>query len=268
MKLRILVTGKNKRIAVSISEHLEDDQGYEVATCEADERLLTKAYRENHPEIAILCLNSETQTSVMTFDVLADLAEGKHLDIIVVAHDEDLQAFEAYSRLRDFRLLPRPVSILKLYAILMDIEHRKGIFRTEKKPAPDFEFEEENLTPRKQRILVVDDDPEQLAQIREHLQDFYEVVLARSGAIAFKYLENHEADLMLLDYIMPEMDGPTVLYRMRTTRALANMPVVFLTGVAEREKVVKTLTELRPQGYIIKPAKKSDIIAKIIDVLG
>ena len=47
-----------------------------------------------------------------------------------------------------------------------------------------------------------------------------------------------------------------------------DIPVVFLTGVSEKETVIKTLVELKPQGYILKPSKKSEIVAKIIDVLG
>ena len=121
---------------------------------------------------------------------------------------------------------------------------------------------------KRKRILVVDDDPEQLAQIKEHLAEFYDVSVVRSGDAALKFLKKHEVDLMLLDYIMPNMDGPAVYEKVREMKETADLPVVFLTGVSEKETVIETLVKLKPQGYIVKPAKKSDIVAKIIDVLG
>ena len=53
-----------------------------------------------------------------------------------------------------------------------------------------------------------------------------------------------------------------------TIPEVSHIPVVFLTGVTEKETVVKTLVELKPQGYIVKPSKKSELVAKIIDILG
>ncbi|MBQ7261828.1 MAG: response regulator, partial [Lachnospiraceae bacterium] len=84
----------------------------------------------------------------------------------------------------------------------------------------------------------------------------------------YKYLTRHRPDLILLDYLMPDKDGPQVLRELRMIREYADIPVVFLTGMSEKQAVLKTLKELRPQGYIIKPAKKSELVAKIIDVLG
>ncbi len=46
------------------------------------------------------------------------------------------------------------------------------------------------------------------------------------------------------------------------------LPIIFLTGVQEKEKVLHALLELKPHGYIVKPSKKSELVAKIIDVLG
>ena len=75
-------------------------------------------------------------------------------------------------------------------------------------------------------------------------------------------------DLILLDYLMPEMDGPGVLTRLRAFESYRDIPVIFLTGVSEKETVIKTLVDLKPQGYVLKPTKKSEIVAKIIEVLG
>ena len=48
----------------------------------------------------------------------------------------------------------------------------------------------------------------------------------------------------------------------------ADIPVVFLTGVSEKQTVIKTIIEFKPQGYILKPTTKIDIITKVIEILG
>ena len=165
--------------------------------------------------------------------------------------------------------LERPVPLLALYEKLNEVEKKLeeagggSHGRLMEYVNPDAGREH----PRK-HILVVDDDSEQLLQIKEHLKEFYEVTLLNSGKNVIRCLQRHEIDLILLDYMMPEMDGPDVLERLRGNSDYKDIPVVFLTGVSEKETVIKTLVELKPQGYILKPSKKSEIVAKIIDVLG
>lgn len=116
--------------------------------------------------------------------------------------------------------------------------------------------------------IVVTGRNEQLVQIKEHLREFYDTTLVSSGKSAFKYLEKSETDLILLDYMMPGMNGPEVLKELRKDPDYKDIPVIFLTGVSEKEIVIKTITELKPQGYVLKPTKKSELVAKIIDALG
>ena len=104
--------------------------------------------------------------------------------------------------------------------------------------------------------------------IKDQLDEFYDVVCVKSGEAAFKFLAKKTCDLILMDHLMPVMDGPTVLRSIQDTSEWEDIPVIFLTGMTEKKKVLQTLAELRPQGYIVKPAKKSELVAKIIDVLG
>ncbi len=274
MKLKVMLTGRNQRIAANISEHLEADRGYEVVKCIPKKNEIADMLEEEVPHIVVCCLSNETWESVRAYEALLECGFINMLYVIVVANDEDLREFKRRISLRRSYFLPRPISIVEFYALLRRIEDELVLKEEKEQPEPPLpeepsgeEVEEEEEPSPRKRILIVDDDPEQLAQIKGNLKDFYDVTAVRSGPAALDYLESHAIDLMLLDYIMPEMDGPEVLYRLKTTRAYAQIPVIFLTGVTEREKVVKTLVELRPQGYLIKPAKKSEIIAKIIDVL-
>ena len=121
---------------------------------------------------------------------------------------------------------------------------------------------------KRRRILVVDDDIMQLNMMKNYLRGHYNVTAVNSGKSALKFLEGHECDLIFLDFIMPEESGAQVYYKLKANQKTKDIPVVFLTGLNEKKVVVKTLTELKPEGYIIKPASKQDLVEKIISVLG
>ena len=174
-----------------------------------------------------------------------------------------------YTELEKVLFLSRPISLFALYEKLSEIE--KTLEDEKEKNLATFrEFvnDDPDKGHKRKRILVVDDDTEQLLMIKEQLEEFYDVTCVKSGDAAFKFLVKKSCDLILLDYLMPDLDGPEVLRNIQDTKAWADIPVIFLTGVSEKNKVLQTLAELRPQGYIIKPSKKSEIVAKIIDVLG
>ena len=58
------------------------------------------------------------------------------------------------------------------------------------------------------------------------------------------------------------------LQTIRERPEYADIPVVFLTGMAEREAVLQLFVDYMPQGYVLKPSKKSELVAKIIDAIG
>ncbi len=116
----------------------------------------------------------------------------------------------------------------------------------------EIETEAENVSDERKHILVVDDDPIMLKTVKEQLHDDYDVGMAINGKIAMKFLERKRADLILLDYEMPGENGPAVLAKIRANDGLKDIPVVFLTGVSDREKIKEAIA-LRPQGYLLKP---------------
>lgn len=122
------------------------------------------------------------------------------------------------------------------------------------------------LSQDKTTILVVDDDVRILNVIKLYLQDLFDVVTVPSGKLALKYLSKHKAELVLLDYMMPEEDGPAVLKQIREDSPYPNIPVLFLTGVAEKELVMRGL-ELHPDGYCLKPITQSALIERITAIL-
>ena len=118
------------------------------------------------------------------------------------------------------------------------------------------------VTQRRHTLLLVDDDEDFLALTTRWLKADYAVTAVNSGRKALEYLEHDRPDLMLLDYEMPEMNGPGVLERVRETPGLANLPVVFLTGTEDRENV-KRAEGLRPEGFLTKTMGKKGLLMGI-----
>ena len=68
--------------------------------------------------------------------------------------------------------------------------------------------------------------------------------------------------MVLLDYEMPGESGPEVFLNLRTRPALKDVPIVFLTGVTDAERVKEVLA-LQPQGYLLKPIDKEKLMTKV-----
>ncbi|MDE7029180.1 MAG: response regulator [Lachnospiraceae bacterium] len=120
--------------------------------------------------------------------------------------------------------------------------------------------------PDRHRILVIDDATIIHKTIKGYLDSRYEVATAISGKVALRFLNAKEVSLILLDYEMPEMNGPAVLEEIRKDPYLATIPVVFLTGINDVEKI-KSALALKPQGYLLKPVERDSLLAKIRELI-
>lgn len=112
-------------------------------------------------------------------------------------------------------------------------------------------------------ILVVDDDSGNLSALAQLLSSDYEVLVAVSGDRALQMAASTPPpDLILLDVMMPVMDGYAVLKRLRANPATSGIPVIFVTGMDSAEEEEKGL-ELGVVDYITKPYRASIILARV-----
>lgn len=118
----------------------------------------------------------------------------------------------------------------------------------------------------RKHILVIDDDPLMLKSIKNQLQENYDVATAINGKIALKFLSSKHTDLILLDYEMPVETGPDILKKIRDNSNAKDIPVIFLTGIMERDKIEKALS-LKPQGYLLKPVDHTKLLETIQNFL-
>lgn len=112
-------------------------------------------------------------------------------------------------------------------------------------------------------ILVVDDNALNLQLISSLLRtNGYKPVIANSGANALKYLEQKTPDLILLDIMMPEIDGFEVIKRLKSNASYAEIPVIFLTAKSDVTDVVNGF-RLGAVDFITKPFRSEEVLVRI-----
>ncbi len=112
---------------------------------------------------------------------------------------------------------------------------------------------------RVRTILLIDDDPDFLHIMKNWLSSSYNVDCSHSGASALAYLDRKRPDLILLDYEMPGMNGEKVMRKIRSNPVNERIPIVFLTGMNDKEGVLKIL-EQRPDGYLLKSIPREELL--------
>ncbi|MEA2009354.1 MAG: response regulator, partial [Actinomycetota bacterium] len=117
------------------------------------------------------------------------------------------------------------------------------------------------------RILVVDDDPDILQYVKMNLElEGFETETASNGVEALKVASENPPSLVLLDVMMPGMDGLTTLRHLRNDPPTASVPVVMLTARALAQDRVKGL-DLGADDYITKPFAVEELVARVRTVI-
>ncbi len=112
-------------------------------------------------------------------------------------------------------------------------------------------------------VLLVDDSPEALGFLTEALeQSGFSVLIATSGQAALNIVERVTPDLILLDAVMPGLDGFETCLRLKANAAVAQVPVIFMTGLTETEHVVRAL-ECGGVDYLSKPINIDELRARL-----
>ena len=111
-------------------------------------------------------------------------------------------------------------------------------------------------------VLIVDDDVAYMQVIRDWLKDTYQIVMVNSGVKAIKWLTNNKADLVLLDYEMPVVNGPTFFEMLKSDSDSDVVPVMFLTGQTTKSSVL-TAMKLKPVDYLLKSITKGELREKL-----
>jgi two-component system phosphate regulon response regulator PhoB len=117
------------------------------------------------------------------------------------------------------------------------------------------------------KILIVEDDPDILELLRYNLsKEGYQVILAQEGEKAFTLTQKHLPDLILLDLMLPGLNGREVCRRFKSDPQTQNIPVIMVTAKGEEMDRVVGL-ELGAEDYIVKPFSIRELILRVQKVL-
>ena len=179
------------------------------------------------------------------------------LSVVTVSTKDESEAYEEFYTCGQFHKILRPVTGRKILEVCRAI-----IAKT------DYHVNNNVQDNRgKMHILVVDDNAMVLRNIKGILQNQYSVAVAPSGVHAFISIGKRTPDLILLDYEMPEMNGKEVLEKLQAEEEYADIPVIFLTSVDNKEIVLELLS-LKPAGYILKPVDSMMLLERIENIIG
>jgi len=232
---------------------------YELECLGKEEKV--EALREKTPEVLFMYKGYKT--------LLADIkgkgpdrieAEGQYIIEILerlynAADTFDLDVADKMMDELDRYVLPEDVKPLvkALDAALADVALEEVLRLT---------LEIREQLEKKALILLVDDDEVNRYVVTKLLQEEYRILCAESGEAAFRVLNEHMPDLILLDVFMPEEDGHAVLRRLKSIEAYADIPVVFLTGDEDENTEVQGFSE-GATDFLLKPLRKAVAVQRI-----
>ncbi len=117
------------------------------------------------------------------------------------------------------------------------------------------------------KVLIVDDEPDTLELVKLVLESGgFKTVLASNGKEALKVLESTKPDLVLLDVMMPDMDGWEVFRKIK--EKYSTLPIAILTAKAQNFDKLMGLHVLKADDYITKPFGKNELIGRVRNLTG
>ncbi len=116
-------------------------------------------------------------------------------------------------------------------------------------------------------ILIIDDSTTNLGVVFEYLDGLgFELMIAQDGESGLSKAEYQQPDIILLDVIMPDMDGFEVARRLKSNSVTADIPVIFMTGLTKIEDKVLAF-DVGAVDYVTKPIRKRELVARIVNHL-
>lgn len=286
MKYRVLLTGDNNSVIDDFFVHMDEHFEAQFSSTRYEDLLSHANYYQ--PDIFIYCMDTESRETMSRMVPVKNQFSKKDIPLAIIGDEEDCAAFSRVTAGIADLVIKKPVTARGIQERVVDFlrereqrleavrdreraEEEKRRLKEEERRRADSEIQEildslQEEEMRKKHILVVDDDARMLKVIKEHLRGTYDVATAINGKLALKFLETKSTDLILLDYVMPGEDGPAVLKKIHENPDTKDIPVIFLTGMTEREKIQEALSE-RPQGYLLKPIAREKLLSTIQSVL-
>ncbi len=270
MKKIILIGRFNditKEISDSLSKHCH------VQLCPDNEDSIKGMLKIINPDLVFVALPGVTLPRRNIFSIF----ERDYVDTPVVVlgskSDQDGLSEDGYLSRERVIFLRRPIK--KEEITQSTLQHMATYSRTyilpvqggiSQRPQASIPTQSNTQGEKRPTILVVDDSPMVLRAVQSMLSNMYRAVFATSGPQALAVIAKGRPDLILLDYDMPVCNGAMTMQMLRSEDSTKDIPIVFLTGMADSNHVQEILA-LRPDGYLLKPPSEEKLFATINRVL-
>ena len=252
----------NKIISIGSASFSGKSQRFTIINCSENEYIIDKIISEK-PEMIIIDLIS---TKFNSMDILYELSVNKitrNIPIVLILpklcekesmHDLNVNLFDVLSKnvttkIDSLRILREKLKIGSPVNLLLDEVFEDDYFEKSKK-------QQDEVFIKKHKVMIVDDDKDTLFTVGQIIESLgYETIFAKDGLECLLILETKRPDLILLDIMMPKMDGFETIKKIRENSKFSNLPVFALTAFAmleEKDIIVKN-------GF-------TDLITKPIDI--
>ncbi len=252
---KILLVGKLNQTVSSVNKHLSTR--FQTQICVDELEMIKGMIQVFDPDLAVISLIGVGELDKSILDYLQDRCG--NMPVLLLGTKAECDYFNSYYESKQFDYAVRPITLSVLMKKCMEVLHVGSVELND-------ELEVKKIENRKKRVLAVDDSGVLLRSVKAILEKQYDVSVATSGPMAMKQAKKNMPDLILLDYEMPEWDGKRTFEEFRNDEELKDIPVVFLTGVADRSHIMAVLN-LKPEGYLLKPIEQERLLDTIRDVL-
>lgn len=279
MKYKILLNGTNKTVINDFFSHSNENLDFMTTSMRLDDIMHHIEYLDM--DVFCYCAANDSEEYISQLVSVREHLKTRNIPFVFIGSGRARIRYESGGAIgEDDLILIRPIRVFQIEDSIFDFLEEKRLAEEKRLEEERHRAEEakrraeviearlarEAELDRKRHILVIDDDSVMLKAIMEQLRDEYDVGLAINGRVALKFLEKKTTDLILLDYEMPEEKGPGLLEKIRENEAAKDIPVIFLTGVKEKDKITE-LFQKNIQGYLVKPIDHDKLISEINKVL-
>ncbi len=246
---KILIVGDFTNDASDVNSFLA--QHFHTQLCTNSAKIVKSMLKLYTPDLVLMDIDSFETMHADIYEVIQEY--NPELPVITFGKEKNKQMFISFYYSGQCKHIPQPTRETIIRAVCKEFSMNadailNSVVETDKK-----------------HIIVVDDNPVLLRNMRNMLQDKYRVTLATSAAQCMKVMGQDKPDLVILDYEMPVVDGKQTLEMIRSEQDCKDVPVIFLTGIADKEHVDAVL-DLKPAGYFVKPPMQTKIINAIENI--
>lgn len=283
---RILIADGDKANARSLMEIIEQESLNILTAFDGYEAL---KIAENHlPDIILLDVNIPVIDSGQVIKKLKNTAATASIPIILITALDDVENRKKGLEAGAEEILSRPVNDVELLTRLQSmlrLKRYQDALATRQKSEAQFCADrqakqikmadgeadittsvvelEESKSSKPIRLLLVEDDPKDIKLMRAYLQEpEYRLTIVSMGDKALEVANQRPLDLIILDVMLPDMNGFEICRRLKAGEITRHIPVIFTTSLSDVENRVNG-AEAEGDGYLVKPVERRELWAKI-----